>query len=245
MPQPDSRPLTSRLVPVVVVVAAAFLIVVAMGLAGSGGNDTSQDAPAADVQIPEGQEAQPDATLADVAERRDADDLLAVGPVDAPVVLVAFSDYQCPYCAKWSAETLPAMMKHVEAGDLRIEWRDLNIFGEASERAARATYAAAQQDALWEYHDALFPAGDKRPASELTDAALTGLAGEMGLDTDRFAKDMASDDTRRQITANAQLGRDLGATSTPAFVIGGVPVVGAQPTEVFEQAFQKALAAAE
>ena len=245
MPQPDSRPWTSRIVPLVVVAAAAFLIVVAMGLAGSGDDDASRDTPAADVQVPEGQEVQPDATLADVAERRDADDLLAVGPVDAPVVLVAFSDYQCPYCAKWSAETLPAMMKHVEAGDLRIEWRDLNIFGEASERAARASYAAAEQDALWEYHDALFPGGDKRPASELSDEALVDLAGEMGLDTDRFAKDMASDDTRRQITANAQLGRGLGATSTPAFVIGGIPVVGAQPTEVFEQTFQKALDAAE
>lgn len=186
---------------------------------------------------------QPD--LSGAAETRDEEDLLAAGPVDAPVVLVVFSDYQCPFCARWSEQTLPSMMEHVEAGDLRIEWRDVNVFGPASERAARASYAAALQGAFWEYHDALFEGGERRSADELSEEALVALADELGLDTDRFAADLGSEETAEVISANEQLGFDLGATFTPVFILGGQPIVGAQPTEVFEEAFPVALDAAE
>ncbi|WP_407317259.1 thioredoxin domain-containing protein [Isoptericola halotolerans] len=175
-------------------------------------------------------------------ERRDPEDLLAAGPVDAPVVLVVFSDYQCPYCAQWSHETLPEMMEHAEAGDLRIEYRDVNVFGEASERAARASYAAALQDEYWAYHDALYPDGETRTESELSEQALTDLAAELGLDTEQFAADLNATGTVEQVQANQQLGLDLGAYSTPAFLLGGEPIVGAQPTQVFRDAFEAALA---
>lgn len=176
--------------------------------------------------------------------RRDPGDLLAAGPVTAPVTLVVFSDYQCPFCAKWSAETLPLMMESVAAGDLRIEWRDVNVFGAASERAATAAYAAAKQDAFWQYHDALFAGGAIRSGGQLTPEALTALAVDLGLDAEQFAADFASEDTAKQIAANAQQGLDLGAYSTPAFILGGQPIVGAQPSQVFQDALAAALAAA-
>ncbi|WP_462418030.1 DsbA family protein [Kytococcus sp. Marseille-QA3725] len=177
-------------------------------------------------------------------EVRDEGDLLAAGPVDAPVGLVVFSDYQCPYCARWNAETLPAMMEHAEAGDLRIEWRDVNVFGAGSERASRAAYAAARQDAFWEYHDALFADGRTRSEAELREEALVDLAGELELDTDRFREDLSSERTQQAVAAHQQLGTDLGATATPVFVLDGEAIVGAQPTEVFEKAFDEALAEA-
>src|SRR5699024_1988565 len=62
-------------------------------------------------------------------EQRSEHEPLAAGEVDAPVALVVFSDYQCPFCAAWSHDTLPVMMEYVAAGDLRIEWRDLNVYG--------------------------------------------------------------------------------------------------------------------
>lgn len=179
------------------------------------------------------------------AELREEGDLLTAGPVDAPVVLVVFSDYQCPYCAKWNKDTLPTMMSHAEAGDLRIEWRDINVLGPASKVAARAAHAAAQQDAFWEYHDALFAEGERRPKSELSEKALTELAKEQGLDVDRFTTDMASEETAQVVARNERLGVELGATSTPVFTLGGQPIVGAQPTGVFTQAFDDALAEAE
>ncbi len=160
------------------------------------------------------------------------------------MTLVVFSDYQCTFCAKWSGETLPLMLEHVEAGDLRIEWRDVNVFGPASERAAKASYAAALQGAFWEYHDALLPDGKTRSEQELSEESLIALAGELGLNEEKFAADLVSQDTATVISANQQFGFDLGATSTPVFILGGQPLVGAQPSEVFENAFQNALSAA-
>jgi len=118
----------------------------------------------------------------------------------------------------------------------------LNVFGPDSERASYAAYAAAEQGEFWEYHDAFYPGGEKRAKNELSEDALIALAGELGLDTERFAVDMNSDKTRTQIEENQQLGFSLGAASTPVFLLGGVPISGAQPTEVFVQAFEDALA---
>lgn len=225
----------------IAVLAIAAAVVVTIGLtAGANGAQTDS----AESVEPLVDVVQPDAPDFSVAERRDPDDLLTSGPVDAPVVLVVFSDYQCPYCAKWSETTLPIMQELAEQGELRIEWRDVNVFGDASERAARASHAAALQGSFWEYHDELFPGGERRSPADLDDDGLLALAAELGLDADLFAADYASAETAEVIAANAQLGHDLGAYSTPAFIMGGTPIVGAQPSEVFLQAFESARAAA-
>ncbi|MFK4760131.1 DsbA family protein [Microbacterium sp. ZW T5_45] len=174
-------------------------------------------------------------------ERRDPDDVEAAGPEDAPVALVVFSDYQCPFCAKWSQDTLPEMMEYAEAGDLRIEWRDINMYGEPSERAARAAHAAGLQGQYWEFHDALYAGGEHRPADQLTDEALQDLAGQLGLDVDRFVADMGSAAVREQVEKTAQEGRDLGVTGTPSFILDGRAVVGAQPSSVFTDIIENAL----
>lgn len=183
---------------------------------------------------------QPDFT---VFETRDENDPLSYGSVDAPVALVVFSDYQCGYCSKWSRDTLPEMMALADQGLLYIEWRDLNIFGDDSERASRASYAAALQGKFWEYHDSLFPDGGTL-AGGLSEDALVALAAQHGLDTDLFLTDMNSEETAAAVAQNANLGLSLGASSTPTFLLGGTPIVGAQPTEVFMQVFSQAQATA-
>ncbi|REE03242.1 thioredoxin domain-containing protein [Citricoccus nitrophenolicus] len=238
----DSRKKRTWVVPAVLVAVAVLLVgtVIVSALGGTGSTGAAEpSAPA------EPAPTRVEGLQLSEAERHDPEDLLAAGPVDAPVTLVVFSDYQCPFCARWSEETLPLMMEHVDAGDLRIEWRDVNVFGPASERAARASYAAARQGAFWEYHDALFEGGHKRSEAQLSEEALTALAEELGLDPDQFSEDMASEQTAEQIATNEQLGLGLGAYSTPMFVLGGQPIVGAQPSPVFQEAFDQALAAAE
>lgn len=178
-------------------------------------------------------------------EQREPEDPLAIGPVDAPVTLVVFSDYQCPFCASWSDETLPVMMEYVDDEQLRIEWRDVNVYGADSERAAKAAYAAALQGQFWVYHDELYANGEIRQPDELTEAALTDLADELELDTEQFAADMHSNAVAEQIDVTEQLGLDIGAYSTPAFVVAGKPMVGAQPTDVFVEAVDDALADAQ
>lgn len=251
----SSKPATtgrSWWLPVLVVVAALAAIAL---LLWPTGDDSDAEEPAADISEEQQGEAppvevvdpenyedpeQPDLTY---VEGRDPEDPLAVGPADAPVVLVVFSDYQCPYCAAWSTETLPEMLDYVEAGDLRIEWRDLNVFGPASVRASQAAYAAAVQGSFWEFHEELFDGGEQRPESELSEEALISLAAELGLDTEQFTQDMNSPEVEEQVTANQQLGTDLGVYSTPAFLLAGDPMVGAQPTETFTDAVDEALEA--
>lgn len=150
------------LIPIAVIILATVLIGIV--IANQGGSD-------ADAQ--EGNSSsQNDSAAEDVdlsfVEHRDPDEHNAVGDVDAPVTLVMYSDYQCPYCASWNEETLPAMMDYVDSGDLRIEMRDLAVFGEESERAARAVFAAGKQGEYWDYHNALFEDGEHRPKSQLS-----------------------------------------------------------------------------
>lgn len=242
---PASRP---WLVPAVIVGAITLLLLAAVTWWSTTASD--DQTPAAQTGVATGPDAPTEVEgPAEIdpsgVERRDPEELLALGPVDAPVVLVVFSDYQCPFCAQWSKETLPEMIEHAEAGDLRIEHRDVNVYGEASERASRAAYAAAQQDEFLAYHDALYPDGEIRPKSELTEESLTEIAVGLGLDAEQFTADMNSSETAEQVAANQQLGLDLGAYSTPAFLLGGQPIVGAQPTQVFQDAFEAALAASE
>lgn len=250
MSQSTPRPKPAWLLPVIVGVLA--LLVVALGYLVFFGPSTDQEAaePAANTDggsgvvdaVPQNEDDQIDLGF---VERHDPEDPLAIGPLDAPVTMVVFSDYQCPFCASWSDETLPVMMDYVEDDQVRIEWRDVNVFGPESEQASKAAYAAALQDKFWEFHGELYANGEIREPSELSEDALIELAGQLGLDTEQFAADMSSDTVAEQTEVNQQLGHDIGAYSTPAFVLNGQPMVGAQPTEVFVDAMDSALAEAQ
>lgn len=231
------------MIPVLIILITAALVVGVFWIQSASNTQgdrasqptTGQSEPAAEAPS---EVAQPDLSS---EEARDPDDLLAEGPVDAPVVLVVFTDYQCPFCAQWTHETAPVMREYVERGELRIEWRDVNVYGEDSERAARASLAASMQGKHEEYQQRLFEDGEIRSADQLSEQALIELADELGLDTAQFEKDMNSEETAQTIDANAQQGIELGAMSTPAFIIGGTPTVGAQPTEVFTDMVDQAL----
>lgn len=233
-PRTAARP--AVLVPLIVLLIAAALIIAVLARGGDSDGAKAEEARSSaptEVQGP----STPDYST---AERRQEGDPLAIGPIEAPVVMVAFSDYQCPFCARWTDQTLPSMLDYVNAGELRIEWRDLSVFGEDSERAALAAYAAGQQGAFWEFHDALFVGG--QVSSNLSQDALITVADELGLDVAQFTEDLTSSETAQAVAENQQLGIDLGVYSTPVFFINGQPVVGAQPTEVFTSAVDTALA---
>ncbi|WP_026918582.1 DsbA family protein [Gordonia shandongensis] len=214
--------LSSWLVPTLVVIVAAALVASIVIFAGGDDSETADKA---------------DSTSAfpyDIGiESRDADDPLGMGRVDAPITMVVFSDYQCPYCAKWTRDTLPAMLKRVKDGDLRIEMRDISVFGDPSRRAAEASYAAALQDRHLDYHNALFADGDKRSADELSEDALVRLAGSLGLDADRFRADMTSQATAAAVDRSEELAARVGAYSTPSFILGGQPIAGAGPSDLY------------
>lgn len=228
-------------VPVVILAVTALLIAAVLWLAPGDGQDPEVSAPSATAAptLPHPSEvALPDLST---AESREAGDLLAEGPVDAPVVMVVFTDYQCPYCARWTHESLPELREYVERGELRIEWRDVNVYGEDSERAARAALAAAMQGQHAEYQHALFDGGEIRSSAQLDEQALIALAEELGLDVEQFSADLRSEQVDRTVAEHAAEGIELGAVTTPSFVIGGTPNVGAQPTAYFVAAVDEAL----
>ena len=175
-------------------------------------------------------------------ERRNDDDPLAQGRVDAPVVMVEFADFRCPFCAKFAVDTLPELVRrYVDRGVLRIEWRDFPIFGGESERAARAGRAAAAQGRFWEFYAELFAAAPASGHPDMPLAKLERFARSAGVrDIARFRRDVASKATQGSVDADRDQALALGIGSTPAFVVNGFPLLGAQPLEQFVELIERA-----
>lgn len=233
MSQTTAQRFRSWFIPIGIVVIAGLLITLVVLQVRDSAESGGQSANSAQAQ-----QEQPDLTF---VEGREPEDVQSAGSIDAPVALVVYSDYQCPFCAKWTRDTLPVMMQYAQLGDLRIEWRDVNQYGPDSERAAAAAHAAGIQGKFWEYHSALFPDGEHLSPEQLAEDALIELAGDLGLDTDQFATDMASDKTLAEIQQYAAEGKELGVSGTPTFVLGGEPIVGAQPESVFVETLDEKL----
>jgi protein-disulfide isomerase len=168
-------------------------------------------------------------------QRRDADDPMAVGDVDAPVVMIEYADYRCPYCAQFATLTRPDLDPLVEDGTLRIEFRDLVLFEEASQLAAVAARAAAEQDLLDEYQLALFELSAEGRAEYGRDDVIA-LADEVGI-PDLEAFEVALDDPEilAAVQADTAEARAIGVTSTPTFLINTQVVQGAYPIQHFQQ----------
>ena len=172
---------------------------------------------------------------------RDADDPRALGDVDAPVVMIEWADFLCPFCGAFARDTEPELIeRYVETGILRIEWRDLPFQGEEALLAAIGGQAAAEQDAFWAYHEAMFAADLRRSDGRMSRAFLLEVAAELDLDVEAF--DVALDDPAlaERVQGEAVQAQSLGITGTPAFIVGGYPLVGAQPLEAFVNVIENA-----
>ncbi|WP_329381779.1 thioredoxin domain-containing protein [Streptomyces sp. NBC_01351] len=176
--------------------------------------------------------------------RREAGDKLAVGRADAPVVLIEYSDFKCGYCAKFARDTEPELVKkYVEDGTLRIEWRNFPIFGAESEAAAKAAWAAGQQDRFQQFHAAAYAEGSKEKG--FAEDRLLDLARQAGVpDLERFKADMAGEQAAAALKKDQDEGYRIGVTSTPSFLVGGKPIAGAQPLPAFTAAIAEAQAKA-
>ncbi|MFZ3498713.1 DsbA family protein [Streptomyces sp. 5.8] len=246
-PSPSPSPSSSSRKPLLISAGVA-LAAVTLGLVSwqatkpDSGTDSAARPSAA--SAPEaGSTADPTAQLKALA-RREAGDKLAAGRADAPVVLIEYSDFKCGYCGKFARDTEPALVKkYVEDGTLRIEWRNFPIFGADSEAAAKAAWAAGQQDRFAQFHAAAYAEGAKEKGFGVE--RLTELAREAGVpDLERFTTDMAGEQAAAALAKDQEEGYRIGVTSTPSFLINGQPIAGAQPLAAFEAAIAKAKAQA-
>ena len=160
----------------------------------------------------------------------------ARGPANAPIELIEFSDFQCPFCLQ-ANPTVTRVLKTY--GDrIRIVYRHYPLPNHPNARpAAEAAECAAEQDKFWPYHDRLFA-----KAGKLADSDLKQAAAEVGLDSGRFSSCFDSRKYTAQVDADIHAGNDAGVSATPAFFINGRLLSGAQPFDVFKGVIDEELA---
>ena len=172
-----------------------------------------------------------------------ADDALVLGDPDAPVTIIEFSDYQCPFCARHFQETWPQLKaEFVDTGRVWYVFKDFSITSihPQAPQAHEAARCAGEQGAYWAMHDRLFARQAEWAGRSDHVATFKGYAAELELETAAF--DVCLDSGRWVGAVNADLaeGAGLGVRGTPTFFINDYPLVGAQPYETFQYAIDLA-----
>jgi len=153
----------------------------------------------------------------------------AKGPEGAKIIIVEFSDFQCPFCRKGSATAYQVLEEYPK--DVKIVFKHLPLpFHPEAKPAAQASIAAQNQGKFWEMHDALF-----ENQAALGEETYMRLAEEIGLDMDKFKKDLADPETAKMVENDAATATKLGVRGTPGFFINGVQLSGAQPLPKFKE----------
>jgi len=162
----------------------------------------------------------------------------SLGPADAAITIIEFSDYQCPYCRKWDLEAWP-QIQAAYPGKIRLVYRDFPLYSihPESESAAIAAWCAGDQNKYWEFHDLLF--SDQLPFGQ---DSYIKYATQAKLNVDQFTQCITAQKFKDNVSNNYSYASNLGVSSTPTFFVNGIPMVGAQPFEAFKQLIDKELA---
>ena len=162
----------------------------------------------------------------------------SVGPADAPVTVIEFSDFRCSFCKRFHDTTFDPLLE--QYGDqIQFVVRDYPIFGQASYEAALASECAHDQDKFWEYYDSLFA-----DQSTFTRDGFLARAESLELDVPTFTACFDDETHMQEIVADYQAGEALGVGGTPTFFVNGRPLVGAQPIDAFINVIEEELGAA-
>jgi len=182
-----------------------------------------------------------------VSEPAPSDDPRAQGAPDAPITVVEFSDFQCPFCASFAREVRPLIEeRYVRTGKVRLVYRDFPLMSihPGALLAAHVANCAGEQGAFWQMHTRIFEGMTKREWSS-GDAndfrTFLRYAEELELDAGAVQQCVESNRYGAQIQEDILAGQQAGIRSTPSFLINGQLLVGAQPFEVWEQIFERIL----
>jgi protein-disulfide isomerase len=190
---------------------------------------------------------QPPQELQEVTVSIDDDPLK--GKADAPVTIIEFSDYQCPFCGRFVKNTFPDIAKkYIDDGKVKYVFRDFPLeFHKQAPKASEAANCAGDKGKYWEMHDKLF---DNQSA--LTVDKLKQYAADIGLDTESFNACIDSGKHADEINKDLEDGKKATVSGTPTFFIGksqsgkkeiaGKRMVGARPFSSFEQVIEQLLA---
>ncbi len=166
-----------------------------------------------------------------------------MGDPNAPVKIVEYADFQCPYCRMFWQETEPQIVEnYVKTGKVYFEYHSVGAFiGPESASAAEAAYCAGDQGKFWAYHDMLFTNWTGENVGDFTNANLEKFASSLGLNQAQFNDCLTSGKYAARVQDDVNSARAAGIHATPSFLINGKLLQGAQPYSAFQQAIEAAL----
>jgi protein-disulfide isomerase len=166
-----------------------------------------------------------------------------LGDPNAPVKIIEYADFQCPFCQRHWMEVEPRIIEtYVKTGKVSYEFRSVGAFlGPESADAAEAAYCAGDQDKFWEYHDALFSHWTGENVGDFTRVKLDQYAQSIALDQSTFDTCLDSAKYTGRVQQDAKDAKADGVKATPSFIINGTLLEGALPFAAFQQAIDAAL----
>jgi protein-disulfide isomerase len=214
--------------------AVAVVVQVLLSLyiiSGLGDLTGAPSAPAA-LAPPSGAAVAPPAPAPTVDAAALAESDAVKGDPNAPVTIVEFSDYECPFCARFYSQTLAQLdTEYIQTGKVKLIYRDFPLsFHREAQKAAEAAECAGAQDQYYDMHDKLFESGVVGGV-----ATFKRYAGELGLNQADFDSCLDSGEMASEVRKDFSEGSQFGVQGTPAFFINGKLLSGAQPIEAFRQ----------
>ncbi len=172
------------------------------------------------------------------------------GAADAPVKIIEFADFQCPFCKLWSDTVEPPLLEeYLNSGLASLEYVSFAFLGDDSRRAAAAAECAADQNRFWDYHDILFLRQGAENTGVFSNGNLKKFGAELrqhfsDFDTAKFDACVDSGEKLPSVDAETKQASDAGVQSTPSFLVNGRSLSGVQSFETFRQVIVAALASA-
>jgi protein-disulfide isomerase len=169
---------------------------------------------------------------------------IIMGSPNAKITIVEFGDYQCTFCYKFHDETMKKITdEYIKTNNVNFVYKDFPLNGEQSILASEAAYCAEKQNKFWEYHNTLYNNWGGENTGWITENVLLGFARDLEMNLDDFSQCLGNSEFRQKVLDNERFGREIGINATPSFLIFNdneiYRIIGAQPFEKFEQAFQK------
>ena len=169
---------------------------------------------------------------------------IIMGNPNAKITIVKFGDYQCTLCYKFHDETMKKITdEYIKTNNVNFIYKDFPLNGKESILASEAVYCAQKQNKFWEYHNALYDNWGGENTGWITEDSLLVFARDLEMNLDDFSQCLGKSEFRLKVLDNEQFGREIGINATPSFLIFNdneiYRIIGAQPFEKFEQAFQK------
>ncbi len=190
---------------------------------------------------PEG--SQVNATASPASQTHPQSKFNTMGDPNAPVRIIEYADFQCPFCLRYWQETEPQIIKtYVATGKVYYEYRSVGGFiGPDSALAAEAAYCAGDQNEFWEYHDVLYSNWTGENVGDDSAPKLRQYAATVGLDQNTFNQCLNQGKYVGRVQQDVKNAIADGIHSTPSFLINGKLVEGAQSFDVFQKAIESAL----